>query len=367
MKPSVVSRRRSSHLVIFGDPKTGKSTLVAELILKGYKLTWVSMDNGHEVLFKLPVTPAQLDEQLNLIILPDTKEFPIASETCRLIMSGKPCEICDRHGKIGCSECRKAERSFTRIDTNSFTGKDILVFDHLGQLSNSIMSKLMTSSPPKDSEYKPERDHYMAQGFAMDGFLTNVQQAPFNIICISHPIETEMEDGSKKLVPLIGTVNFSRNAGKYFDHIVYCEMKNSSHRFGSKTTYANKVVTGSRTDVAIEDLGKGERHSLHKFFDGSISAPPEAGGFAAEKVLDMLLQPERKKEKVEDALGSSNNTDATGSIASNISSDVDSSLSNSGGNERVQNTVDAAPKQTETKIEVNKNELLARLARMNKK
>ena len=105
MKPSQLARRRAQHVLIFGDPKTGKSTLASRLLLDGYRLTWISLDNGHDVIFKLPLSVQQLDEQLNISVLPDTKEYPIAAETCLKIISGRPTAICDIHGKVDCPTC----------------------------------------------------------------------------------------------------------------------------------------------------------------------------------------------------------------------------------------------------------------------
>jgi hypothetical protein len=54
------------------------------------------------------------------------------------------------------------------------------------------------------------------------------------------------------LVPVAGTTSFSRNTAKYFDHVVFCEVKNRKHNFASSTCYSNNVMSGSRTDVLLE-------------------------------------------------------------------------------------------------------------------
>ena len=265
MKPSELMRRRHQHVLVFGDSKSGKSTLVAELLLKGYNLTWVSLDNGHEVIFKLPLTAEQFDERLNIIPIPDTREFPVALATCKALFTGAECKICFRHGQHNCSTCvRDTNAAWSTVCGNRFSGKDILVVDHLGQLANSTMNYILRK---KDDEYKPEWEHYRIQGTLMDGMLTNVQQARFNIICITHAAEAKMEDGRKKLVPVIGTDNFSRNAGKYFDHIIYSDVFNNKHTFGSSSTFKAGVITGSRSDVEIESA---EQPSLDAFFNGKF-------------------------------------------------------------------------------------------------
>lgn len=271
MKPSMVARNRVSHLIMFGESKTGKSSLAAELLLHGYHLHWVSMDNGHEVIFKLKLSEEQLDKQLDLIILPDTKDHNVAIRTCRAIMSGLPVKICDTHGEKDCSFCVKNSKSFTLVDTSKFTAKDILVFDHLGQLSESAMVAAFKKHK-RDLEEKPEWEHYAMQGLLLGGFLGNIQQAKFNVICITHVEETTQEDKTKKLVPMVGTANYSRNVSKFFDHVVYTQIENGKHKFGSMTNFKNSVVTGSRTDVAIE---KEEIPSLVKFFQLPDKEVPE--------------------------------------------------------------------------------------------
>lgn len=120
----------------------------------------------------------------------------------------------------------------------------------------------------------------------MDKFLSQVQQAKFNIVCITHVVETELEDGRKKLVPVCGTTAFSRNTAKYFDHVVYCEIKNKKHNFASSTTYANNILTGSRTDIALEST---EAPSLLAIFEGKVGTPaPATVGTPAQQAIKNL-------------------------------------------------------------------------------
>jgi hypothetical protein len=91
-----------------------------------------------------------------------------------------------------------------------------------------------------------------------------------------------MEDGSTRLSPLVGTRNFSSNVGKYFDHMIYCHVVNGVHKYGSATTYQNKVLTGSRSKVSIESM---KEPTLVPFFDGTIPAPARAGAQIVQRVL----------------------------------------------------------------------------------
>jgi folate-dependent phosphoribosylglycinamide formyltransferase PurN len=86
----------------------------------------------------------------------------------------------------------------------------------------------------------------------VEKFLSQIQQAKYNIVCISHEEEVELEDGRKKIVPVCGSSKSSRNTAKYFDHVLYTELKNKKHITASSTTYANNILTGSRTDVFMD-------------------------------------------------------------------------------------------------------------------
>ena len=108
-------------------------------------------------------------------------------------------------------------------------------------------------------------------GKLMDTFLSHVQNAPFNVVCISHETETEMEDGKVKLVPTAGTRNFSRNTARYFGEVIYCEVKNGKHIAASSTTYSNKVLTGSRSGISLENAPEA---SLLRIFGISESNEP---------------------------------------------------------------------------------------------
>jgi hypothetical protein len=246
------------------------------------------MDNGYEILFKLPKNQ---QEKIELVRLPDTKEFPVAIDTCLKLVSGKPQEICDLHGQCACSTCRRdTTASWTSISFGDLQSDEVVVFDHISQAADSAMS-LVTKGKP--IEYKPEWHDYAYQGSLMNKFLMNVQQAPYNCICISHTCETEMEDGTKRLVPLVGTVPFSRNVGKYFDHIIYCRVSNKKHNFGSATTYIASVLTGSRADIVLEGQ-KTERPSLEPFFAGRMEHLS-----AGRMVPDVKESIQRVLEKVE--------------------------------------------------------------------
>lgn len=256
------------RIIVYGGPKSGKTELVGTLAAK-HKLLWFDLENGYTTLLKLPEAA---QENINLIRIPDSKVFPVAIETMLKVITGAQLSICVEHGKVSCPLCKKNEAPVENVHLNVLDKGTIVVVDSLTQLANSAMSHLTRTHP---DDYKPEWSDYRNQGALMDKFLSQVQQAKFSIVCITHEAETEMEDGRKKLVPIAGTTNFSRNTAKYFDDVVYCEVKNREHKFASSTTYSNQLVTGSRSNVAIEAAAAAK---LDVFFTQGQKAINALGG-----------------------------------------------------------------------------------------
>lgn len=281
-KLTQMAMRNPQHICIFGDPKSGKSSLAETVALlpEVRKVLWFSLDNGHEVLFKLP---QEAQEKIELVVLPDTREFPVAFPTIKAILSGTERRICDSHGQIECSTCKKvAEAAWTTVNLGAEPLSTVVVFDHITQLANSCMHFIIKG---KKDDFFPGWDEFRLQGLLMDGILGNIQQAPYHVICVAHSAETEMEDGTKKLVPLVGTVPYSRGVGKIFDHIIYCRVSNRKHTFGSRTTFINSVLSGSRSDVALEDTKEGTTVTLAAFFAGKIPTAKELDHEAATEIL----------------------------------------------------------------------------------
>lgn len=260
MKLTDKAPSKTHRVLVFGEPKSGKTELVSKLS-SNFNLLWFDLENGYTTLLKLP-RPQQ--ERIELISIPDTKVFPVAIETMLKVITGNRMEICEEHGKVSCQLCKKEGKPTVAVELNTLSEATVVVVDSLTQLSNSAMNHLTKAM---DDTYKPEWSDYRNQGQLLDKFLSQVQQAKFNVAIITHVTETELEDGKKKLVPVAGTTNFSRNTAKYFDHVVYCDVKNRKHCFTSSTTSSANVLTGSRTDVEIE---KDEAPTLLRIFKGQV-------------------------------------------------------------------------------------------------
>lgn len=235
--------------IIFGPPKTGKSLLAGKLA-EYYNLIWFDLENGHETLFQLPES---WQERIELIDIPDTRSFPVAIETCLKAVKG-PVDICEEHGKAACMICKRQEAPTVHVDLPALNDLEtVVVFDSLTQLTSSAIAHITKSQP---DDYKLDYDDWGNLGKLLEIFLSHIQQSGYHVIVISHEAEVTTEGKKAKLVPVGGTRNFSRNVPKFFDHVIYAEVKNKKHTFASSTTYATTILTGSRTDVAIENSGE---------------------------------------------------------------------------------------------------------------
>lgn len=286
------------HLGIHGDPKSGKSTLASELANYGYRLDWFSIDNGHSVLFKLPV---QSLERVSIYHLPDTRSFPVGIATVREVVKGGKHNLCDIHGQINCTYCRTKGLSFSTVHLDDGDPMHVSVFDHASALAESAMNVAYKKfNKPDEDAPQQEFKHHGLQGFLMNEILSAIQHAQFHAIVLSHSMEVEMEDGKKRIVPHIGSREFSRNAGKYFDHVIHCAVNNLAHKSGSKTTYSAMVLTGSRSDVDIN--GTSGKPSLVPFFTTEIAAGKEVSSnpsYGTKTAADLLARTKKEPDKME--------------------------------------------------------------------
>lgn len=280
MKLTQLKQTSQRRVVVFGGPKAGKTQFVSGLAAK-YDLLWFDLEQGFNTLLKLP---PQYQEKVELIRLPDSKMFPIAIETMLKVVSGAPVEICEAHGKVACAICKKDGAPYTAINLSELPATTVVVVDSLTQLANSAMNHITKGKP---DDYRVEWDDYRKQGALMEKFLSSIQNARYSIVCITHEAEVEFDDGRKKVVPVAGTREFSRNTARYFDDVIYCEVKNKKHIAASSTAYSNSILTGSRTDVALE---KDEKPSLLTIFEAQSKGvdEPKTNGDVALTALQKL-------------------------------------------------------------------------------
>ena len=247
---------QTHRVLVFGPPKSGKTQLAGALA-EHFNLIWIDMENGHETLFKLPKAH---QDRIELIDLKDTPQYPIAIETVLKLIKCKPVSICEEHGKVGCMICKKEGKEFTDIDLGNVPDDTIVVFDSMTQLTTSAINNITKAEA---DDYKMKTDDWGNLAKLIEIFLATIQQARYNCVVISHEIEAETEGKKRTLVPVAGSRNSSRNSAKAFDHVIYAERKNKKHIFASSTQYATNILTGSRTDVCMED---GDKPSLLSIF-----------------------------------------------------------------------------------------------------
>lgn len=262
MKYSDLPQTTITHTMVYGDTGTGKTTLLMKLLEK-FELIWVSADNGHaKIANKMP---KEWLERLDIIVIPDTRDYPVAFTTVRKLMKGTPTIICHQHGTADCKTCTVAKAPTTTYEFRKNSPKTIVVLDHLSSITDSAMAVICKGKKPNAGEdyYKPVLDDYGALKFWMSELMKDIEKAPFNIACIAQTMESTLEDGKKKILPSVGSYEFGRLVGQHFDHLVYCELSSLSHKFGSSTTYSATAVTRSRDDIAIE---KEKAASLLPFF-----------------------------------------------------------------------------------------------------
>jgi len=267
---NTLSATDNPSVMLFGAPFTGKSLLASKLA-EHFKLIYIDMENGKDVMFQLP---EEWQKRIQLISLPDTSAWPIAIETCLKLVK-IPVSICDEHGKIGCLSCKKAELGlideigkeaahdeyFSDIDLNNVDENTIVIFDSATQLTSSAISHITRK---QSDDYKLEFDDWGSLAKLMDIFFSHIQNARYKRIVISHLVETKGDDKKALIFPVAGSKNFSSNVCKFFDNVVYLELKNNKHKAGSTTTYANNVMTGSRAGVALEDMDEATLLSIFK-------------------------------------------------------------------------------------------------------
>lgn len=260
-KLSSLSPSTTQRVLLYGPPKTGKTEIAGALSAE-FDLLWFDLEAGKDTLFKLP--RAQ-QERINIISIPDTRGWPIAAETMLKVIKGLSCNICEEHGKVNCLGCMKMSKPIETVCLTTLPTGTIVVIDSGTQLSNSFIAHI---TKEQDEMYKMQTDDWGNLAKFIDMFLSYLQQLKCHVILITHETTAELEDGKERVVPVMGSRNSSRNVAKYFDHVVYAQVKNGKHSFGSSTLYQNNITTGSRSGAVLEKL---TNPSLLDIMKGNVS------------------------------------------------------------------------------------------------
>ena len=301
------------HVCVFGPPKVGKTQLIGKLALEGYKLIWFDGENGKSTLLKLPRWAL---ENITYIGIKDTKDNPLFLATMDKVVKGGDFNICDAHGNVECGTCKRDGKKLSLVcvptEFNAETCRTIVVADSLTQLGISI-NWIVTKGKPID--YQETLHDFRNNGNYLNRIFSYIQQAPYHFIGTAHEIEAEREDGSFRIVPSIGTKNYAINSAKFFDHVVYMDKKNMKHTAASSTTWSNNILTGSRTDIAVEKLAEPDLLSI---FQGNISNAIPSNNIFGTKIDNI---------KVPDAIITTTNSSNTEQVATEKQSEQESSAS----------------------------------------
>jgi len=252
-------------ILIYGPPKTGKTELYGGLAATK-KLHIIDLEESVKTFLKPSSAAFPFLGKISLYPLPDTQLMPIGIDTVLRLTRNVPVSICHKHGKVACPICKKEGWPSSDLDVTKFTPEDVLVIDSFSQLADSAMNHIMRKFIEKDDfDAKPTWDDYFKQGNILQRIGTWIQSAPFNIVVVSHETMVEMEDGTKKIVPIGGTSNASKIFAKFFDDVVYTEIVNGKYRAYCSAEDKTRVVLGSRSGRKLQN-DKKEQLGLAELF-----------------------------------------------------------------------------------------------------
>lgn len=271
--------KEAQKVLIYGDPKTGKTQLAATLAQE-FNLLYLDLENSSDTIYNN--IPVEWQERIFLVKIRDTREVPIAAETVTQLFR-KPAlyhKICDFHGRIDCPACKKERPDeFQSISLSALDTSWVLVIDSGSQLAESIMSIIAKDNDGFSLDGKVgemdrlERDDYGKQGNTLKAIGSAIQAAPFHVCVISHALDLATEKKPiEQIVPVWGTRNVSRSAAKYFNHVLYCKRQNNKHGVSSSTTDSSVFISSSSSNLST---AKGA--TLLDFFKGK-TAPMEKSG-----------------------------------------------------------------------------------------
>lgn len=245
----------TDHVITYGEPGTGKTTL-AGLLAEFYYILWLDGDKGLTAL-KHNLHPELLKRIIPVKVL-DNSSTPNFCMTMMRVITGKPVKLCLGHGIAECPICIAGQKQFITVELGKLPKNWVAVMDSHTQFYVSVMAFAYYKRTNKniggdtDDAYKGDHDYWAICRNMVEKYGNYLKDLPCKYVSISHESLEEMENNLKKLVPVGGSSNANRNYAKYFGTEVNAKIVNGKHVFYSSTTATPGVQTKSRANVALE-------------------------------------------------------------------------------------------------------------------
>lgn len=281
MKLSQMQRKRTEKVMIFGGPKSGKTKVIGDLALEGYKLKIIDIEESYKTLFQLPVSA---QDNIEVFAIPDMPTSPLGARfLVNFVKNGGRSYICEEHMQVNCAACRQKEK-FIDLDYRNWEEDSILVLESGNQLQRSVMSDILGL---QRLEKKPEWDDYARQGAVMEMILGYLQAMPISVIVTSHEVQAEFENKTKKIVPVCGTSTYSANGAKFFDHVIYTAVEGKNYRAYSSNKILN-TIAASRYGIDLSELPEPSLLPIFRYTSPTDNGERKAISASAEKAAAVL-------------------------------------------------------------------------------
>lgn len=268
-------------VIIYGGPKTSKTTTVAKLA-EHFTLDYFDLERGRQAIlsnFRQNANGCKAEwlKNINMFSIPDSRNNPVAINTMIKVLSEERCRICHLHGMVNCAECidfktltPKAGKGFDEIELKSLPKNHVVVIDSGTQLTASALNHVCKG---KDLDYKQQFEDWRRQGNMLTLILMAIQVGSYHCILITHDMLIDLSKDPDthdwKTFPQFGTRELSKTCAKYFDHAVNTDIVNNRFVLNSNALAAPGVLVGSRANVDLREQ-KSATELLNAIFKGQV-------------------------------------------------------------------------------------------------